>query len=452
MELFSWLYDLVVIYIFPLILVLGILVFIHELGHFLAAKFFGVRVERFSIGFPPRLFGVQIGETDYCISAVPLGGYVKMSGMIDESLDTEQMEQPPQDYEFRAKKTFPKVAIITAGVIMNFLLGIGIFWGVFWFEGEVVTPTTRIEVIPGEIADSLGLHSNDRFLSVNGVEVANWEDIQRELLANLGEATVFRLVRDGQEQEITFNWGNRESKDLIRLGMGPLLPAKVGRLAPDYPAAEAGLQSGDEIVAIGDSTIDSWSAMSRVIRANPGTLTPFRVLRDGDTLSLSITPRLVSARTAEGDSVQVGQIGIRPFYEHRRLSFWEAAKRGLSEALFLGGANIKGFGRVVSGVDNARDSLAGPLAIAKMIGDIAQESFTSLLRMMAMLSVVLAFVNILPIPALDGGHLVIILIEGILKRPLPLRVKLVVQQVGMLLLLMLMVFIFYNDIARFLSN
>ena len=452
MEFLTLIYTIIVDYVFPLIIVLGVLVFIHELGHFLAAKFFGVRVERFSIGFPPRLFGVKVGDTDYCISAVPLGGYVKMSGMIDESLDAEQMKRPPEPYEFRAKGTFPKIVIITAGVIMNFLLGVGIFWGVFWLKGETITPTTSVAITAGEIADSVGFKTNDKLLSINGVPVSNWEDVSRGILGSIGEETTFIVDRQGEQKSLFLDWGNRESKDIVRLGIRPQLSTLVGTLAADFPAKKAGLQKGDMILAINDSAITTWDEMSRIIRANPNREMPFQILRGQDTLIFSFAPKSITLTAADSSTQTVGQIGIRPGSDHRPLGFWESGRRGLAEALFFGQANIKGFSRVVSGVDDARDSIAGPLAIAKMVGDLAQESFIDLLRMMAMLSVVLAFVNILPIPALDGGHLVIIIIEGILKRPLPLNIKLVVQQVGMLILLLLMVFIFYNDIARWVSQ
>lgn len=448
----STVYSVVVDYIFPIILVLGVLVFVHELGHFLAAKLFGVRVERFSIGFPPRLFGTKIGDTDYCVSAVPLGGYVKMSGMIDESLDAESYSEEPKPYEFRAKPTWQKVIIITAGVIMNFLLGIGIFWGIFWFQGEQVTPTTRAVVVEGGIADSMGLKTGDRFVEIAGKPVEHWEDVGRSFLANLGEDTPFLVERNGDRLQFVFDWEGRESKDIVRVGMGPLLPARVGKVSPDYPAADAGLQRGDAIIAIGDSSVATWQEMTGIISGSAGTPLDFTIVREGETLDVSIAPRAYHYEDENGEEQVRGLIGIAPYMAHRKLDFGASLSRGFSEAVFLGGANVRGFSRVITGVDDARDSLAGPLAIAKMVGDVAKESLVDLLRIMAMLSVVLGIVNILPIPALDGGHLIIILIEGVMKRPLPLKVKLAIQQVGMLILLLLMIFIFGNDIARLTGN
>ena len=187
------------IYFLSIAFILSLLIFIHELGHFLAAKLFGVRVERFSIGFPPRLFGKKIGHTDYCISAIPFGGYVKLSGMLDESLDAESMEGEPQPHEFRSKNTFQKLIIISAGVIMNFLLAILILSGILWFKGEKIYPNTTVGFVQEQsIAAKMGLQNDDRILAINGQKISSWGEVTSAFLENVGNSIQIEVNRVGK--------------------------------------------------------------------------------------------------------------------------------------------------------------------------------------------------------------------------------------------------------------
>ena len=441
------------IYIISMIVVLSILVFVHELGHFLAAKMFGVRVERFSIGFPPRLFGVQYGETDYCISATPLGGYVKLSGMVDESMDAEQLNKAPEPYEFRAKPVYQQVVIITAGVIMNFILAVGILGGMVFMNGEPYNPSTTIGyVAEGGIADSIGVQVYDKILTINGHTPENWQQVEQLFFENIGKNTTFTIERNGEQKEFVLNWDNMTMNDFERFGIFEYLPAMVGDVSEGYPAAEAGLQKGDRIIAVNDSVIQSWIEMTGIVVKHPDQPLNFTYLRNGDTLQTSITPTGVAAKMQDGTETNVGRIGITRFTETREVGFAAAMVRGFNQCISIGQLNLRGFGRILSGKDSAKESLAGPLAIAQMAGDIADRNIWDLLPFMAYLSVVLAFINILPIPALDGGHLIIILIEGIRRKPLPLKAKIMVQQVGMAILLTFIVFVFYNDIARWIAS
>lgn len=438
-------------YIIPIIIVLGVLVLVHELGHFIAAKLFGVRVERFSIGFPPRLFGIKIGETDYCISAIPLGGYVKMSGMIDESMDTKTLTGAP--YEFMSKPTYQKVIIISAGVIMNFLLAVMILGGAVWFQGEPVLPTTTIGVVQeGGIADSIGLQKYDKVLAINNEPIENWQDIENGIIKNLGNDILFRIERDGRVLDILLEWKNLKMNDMERFGVGPLLPAVVGELSPGYPAAEAGLQPGDRILAINDSVITSWGDMTAIIHNNPEVPLTFTIQRGDETFDVVISPKSATVTDGDGNSYTRGLIGINYQVAYQKVSFFPAMAKGVQRAILFGKLNIKGFIRLITGEESTRDMLMGPIGIAKIAGDYAQGGYGNLVMLIAYLSVVLAIINILPIPALDGGHLVIILIEGIRRKPLPVRAKMIVQQIGMVLLLMLIFFVIFNDIIRIVST
>jgi regulator of sigma E protease len=440
------------IYIIAGVIVLGVLIFIHELGHFFAAKVFGVRVERFSIGFPPRLFGKKIGETDYCVSAIPLGGYVKLSGMIDESLDTNTLTGAP--HEFMSKPLYQKVIIITAGVLMNFLLAVVIFGGIAWIRGETILPTTTLAYVKeGSIADNMGFHQYDKILQVNGEPVQNWKDIEHSFLENFGKDTRYLVERGGEKIPIDVDWGNLKLKDTQQLGISPRIPAEVGELVPGYPAYDAGLKEGDRIIAINDSAISSWEEMTRMIRARPDIPIVLTVLRNSETLKINITPKIDADRDAEGNEIVVGKIGIGGPVTYIKYSFFPAMLKGFKDSIFWAKMNVTGFVRVITGKDSARDTLAGPFEIVKLAGDTARQSFLGLIPIIAILSVVLAMINILPIPALDGGHLIIILVEGIRNKPLSVKTKTVIQQIGMVFLLFLMIFIFYNDIARrFFSN
>jgi regulator of sigma E protease len=252
---------------------------------------------------------------------------------------------------------------------------------------------------------------------------------------------------------IHVEWGNLKLKDTQQLGISPLIPAEVGELVPGYPAYDAGLEEGDRIIAINDTAISSWEEMSLMINSKPGVPIELTVLRNGEMLNINITPKADDARDAEGNEIVVGRIGIGVPVAYINYSFLPAMLKGFKDSIFWAKMNITGFIRVITGKDSARDTLAGPIAIIKFAGDTASQSFLGLIPMIAVLSVVLAMINILPIPALDGGHLVIILIEGIRKKPLSVKTKTVIQQIGMVFLLVLMLFIFYNDIARqFFSN
>ncbi|RMF55772.1 MAG: RIP metalloprotease RseP [Calditrichaeota bacterium] len=438
-------------YILPIIIVLGVLVLVHELGHFLAAKLFGVRVERFSIGFPPRLFGIKIGDTDYCISAIPLGGYVKMSGMIDESMDASTLTGAP--HEFMSKPTWQKVIIITAGVIMNFLLAVVILGGALWMQGEAVLPTTTIGIVQeGGIADSIGLKKYDKILSINDTPVNNWQDIESIFLKHLGSDLTFVVERNGVPLTISLKWENLKLNDMERFGIGPLLPAVVGELTPGYPAQEAGLKPGDRILAIQDSSIESWTDMTTLISNNPEVPLTFTIQRGDSVFQTVITPKAVSYEDEEGNTQKRGLIGIGYKVLHKEISLPHAMYRGYQRAVLFGKLNITGFMRLISGEESTREMLMGPIGIAKVAGDYAQAGYENLILLIAYLSVVLAIINILPIPALDGGHLVIILIEGIRKKPLPVKTKMIIQQIGMVILLMLIFFVIFNDINRLFSG
>lgn len=436
------------IYLLSMLFVLSILIFVHELGHFLAAKLFGVRVERFSIGFPPRLFGVKIGETDYCISAIPFGGYVKLSGMIDESMDKETIKGEP--WEFMSKPGWQKVIILSAGVLMNFLLAVVILGASLYYQGEQLLPTTTVgEVVSGGLGEKIGFQKNDRIVAINGQPVHYWNDIASKFIENLGKDVYILVEREGRQVELVMSKDALSLDKSGQLDIAPLFPAMVGELTPGYPASQAGLQTGDRIVAIDGTPVHSWDDMTQIIRASPGKELVLTILRHGKQISVPIIPKSEQEVNEAGETETVGKIGIGPYVEHRKIGFFTSMVKGFENTIFVTQLNVKALGWLVTGKKSPKEILGGPIFITKMAGEFARTGFLNLLILVAHLSIMLAIVNILPIPALDGGHLAIIFLEGVRRKPLSIKTKMAIQQVGLAIILMLMFFLIFNDIRRF---
>ncbi len=456
------------------LLALTILVFIHELGHFLTAKYFGMRVERFSVGFPPTVFGRQVGDTEYVIGATPLGGYVKISGMIDESLDTEHTDNEPEPHEFRAKPVWQRIIVITAGVIFNVILAAIIFAGIKWSAGESFIPAENVEsiyVAEGSVAYGMGLRTGDRITAVNSNEFETFNQLTPgELLADTLTITV---DRQGESQTLV---GPRDIMTQISradqtvgspLGIS-FIPPVVGAVQEDYPAHQAGLQSGDRIVHVAGDTIRFWQEMAEALQGVGDASTTVRWLRPdsietsddrtpiaeterGRLYEATITPRYDedTERYLLGIATPTQEMLANDFgQQHRTFGIGEALVAGTTETWDYAKNIVVSLQRIIVGRDSLRDNLGGPVMIAQVTSDAASASALDFWRIVAILSVTLAIMNILPIPALDGGQLVFLIYEGITRRPPSTRVRLIAQQIGMLLLLGFMVFLIFNDILR----
>lgn len=347
--------------ILAIVFALGLIIFVHEFGHFSAAKLSGVKVNRFSIGFPPHILKKQMGETEYCLGIIPLGGYVKMAGMLDESLDQEIKGEP---WEFASKSTPKKVFIIIAGVIMNFILAAVIF---------------------GIITLKIGLP----------------------------------VVSDS-----------------------PV----VNQIIPDYPAAKAGMNAGDKITAINGQSIDSWKQLTQIVHGLPNKQISVTWIDNGETMHASVTTRS-ERQLIDGKLKEVGLLGIAPKISYREAGIFESIGSGFSQMWQWGKITGLSLKMLVTGEESVR-SIGGPIFIAKLAGQEARNGFLDLLNLIAIISINIGLLNILPIPALDGGQLAIILIEGAKGKPLKMKTRLVIQQIGMVLLLTFMIFVIFNDIAR----
>jgi regulator of sigma E protease len=351
--------------IFAFVIVLGILIFFHELGHFLVARFFGVGVEKFSLGFGPRLFGKTIGFTDYRISAIPLGGYVKMTGE-DPGVEIDPADIPRS---FTHKHVFKRMMIVAAGPFFNLILALFIIISIYLVSGAYVMKPT------------------------------------------------------------------------------------VGAVGENTPAAKQGLKTGDQIVAIDDIRLESWDEMARLITESNGRELRFSVLREGTSLTLRIMPELKVTKNLFGEDTERYLIGIGPSGDsfHKSLGPIEAVSESFKQTYRIAEMTVLSVVKMIQGTIS-RETLGGPIMIAQMAGEQAKEGAANFLFFIALLSINLGIINFLPIPVLDGGHLLFFMVEAIMGRPVNTKMREIAQQVGIFLLLLLMIYVFYNDINRLLFS
>lgn len=351
--------------IFALIVVLGVLIFFHELGHFLVARMFGVGVERFSLGFGPKLFGKTIGITDYRISVIPLGGYVKMVG------EEPDAELDPEDIpiSFTHKHVFKRILIVAAGPIFNFLLAVIIFFGIFQFSGLLV------------------------------------------------------------------------------------LKPVIGEVKEDTPAYRGGIQKGDRIQAIDGLTVTSWEDMAKIITASDGRPLAISVQRVESELVATVVPELKTYKNIFDEDVERYVIGVTASGEvfSKDLTLWQAFAESIIQTYMISALTIKSVVKLIQGTLSPK-TLGGPIMIAQMAGQQAREGLANLTFFIALISINLAILNFLPIPVLDGGHLVFFFIEALTGRPVSIRVREIAQQAGIFVLILLMIYVFYNDISRILLS
>lgn len=424
-----------------------ILVFVHELGHFLAAKLFGMRVERFSIGFPPRVWGFQKGDTDYCIGATPLGGYVKISGMIDESMDTDHLEKEPEDWEYRSKPVWQRIITITAGVIFNMILAFFIYFGMTYSNGKAVLPIQEsqgIYVPETSILNEIGFKTGDKIVGVNGKEVTYFSD-----LVSASELTSdnlnYSVLRNGENVNVPVTPNYLDSLQTRGfLDISYMLPSEISSVPAGRPAAEAGLKAGDKIVSADGEAVNYWVQLVEIIQ-EADTAINFGVMRGDSLFYASVMP--------DQESKTIGIASPNPQslgFERIEYGFFESIGEGYAQTVEQTTGILQGFARMLTGDISVTQNLGGPIAIANITREATdQAGWIGFWNITALLSITLAILNILPIPALDGGHLVFLLYEGITRREPSEKVRMVAQQIGFFLMIGLFIFVMFNDAFRY---
>ncbi|MBD1430423.1 RIP metalloprotease RseP [Sphingobacterium litopenaei] len=423
------------------ILALSILIILHELGHFLAARAFGIKVEKFYLFFDAwgvKLFKFKYKDCEYGIGWLPLGGYVKIAGMVDESMDTEQLKEEPKPWEFRSKPAWQRLIVMLGGIIVNVIVGILVFWMLVFKYGDSDFDNTKLwGVKPGIIGEKIGLKEGDKILSVNG-NPANL--FMKDLMTSevlMGDA-VLEVERQGQTVDITLpstmlNDVADHKKNEFVTPIFKMLP--VDTVAEDTRAEKMGLKKGDSIIAINGVMVERLDEFQNEVAKNKGKEIKLDIIRGTDSLQLV---------AAADTSSKLGFSNLPVVM--REYSFSESLPLGVSKAFSVITDNIKGFGKIFKGEVRADKALSGPVGIAKMFGD--EVDWTRFWNLVGVLSMALAFMNLLPIPALDGGHVVFLLVEMIQGKPLSDKFLETAQMIGFFILIALMLFTFGNDIIK----
>lgn len=427
-----------------LLLGLSILVGLHELGHLLAAKAFGMRVEKYSIGFPPKIWGKQIGETEYSIGAVPLGGFVKITGMIDESLDTKSLSAEPEPWEFRAKPAWQRLIVMLGGIIVNVITGVIIFILLVYSQGESFITKDELNkhgIVAYDLAQQLGLRTGDKMINVNGQDFDKYADL-RSAEVLLGTNGYYTVEREGEQVRIDIpNDLMDKLSDKNVDFFGVRTPFLVGEITEESNAEKGGLQEGDKFLTLNGQPIIYFDQFSDILDEMSGKSVHAVVDRAGVHKELNLE---VTEKGTVGFAVLQDTSLLR--LSHRDFSFGEAMGKGTVQAFNVVFYNIKAFGKMFSGDVSPSKSLSGPIGIAQFFG--GKWDWANFWRITGLLSMVLAFMNLLPIPALDGGHVMFLSWEIITGRKPSDKFLENAQKVGMVLLLGLMTYAIFNDVYK----
>jgi len=401
-----------------LFLSLSILIVLHELGHFLPAKWFNTRVEKFYLFFDPyfSLFKYKKGDTEYGIGWLPLGGYVKISGMIDESMDKEQMEGPPQPWEFRSKPTWQRLIIMLGGVTVNFLLGFLIYGMVLWSYGEEFLPNQNVKygIATDSLAQEMGLMDGDQIVKVGDAPFERFSPntIRKEIVLN--SANTIEVIREGRIKVLPIDesfigiLGSNANKG-FRL-IEPRTPFIIGALEKGYPAAEAGLKEGDQVISYNGIATPFFMDFFNLATNNPNARVDVGFLRGTDTMTVQIVTR-------EDGRIGAQRYGLGHFFdfERKEYSLAEALPAGFWKGVNFLGSQFKGFGQMFAGKVKVTESLGGFGTFTKLFPE-KWGDWEAFWNITALISLILAFMNLLPIPALDGGHVMFLLYEMITGR------------------------------------
>lgn len=417
--------------------VIGVLIFVHELGHFLAARRVGVRVLTFSVGFGPRLIGFTRNGTDYCVSAVPLGGFVKMAG---ENVGEDQTGKAD---EFLSKSRWARFQILIMGPVMNLVLAVGLLAFVL-YQGAYVPAYREMPPVVGAIekgspAEQSGLAVGDTILRADDQAVPTWEDLQAYISTKARREVTLLVERAGQSK--TFQVVPAADKyEVGDIGVFPVTHPKVRSVTAGDPADKAGIKANDVVVQVNDRPISYARQLSEEIGKHANDPIVVRILRDGRAQDIHVTPM-------QRGSLGVIGIGISDEVKRIEPGLLESVKLSVMENWQNAGLIFKTLGGLFTGATSPKQ-LMGPVGIAQLSGESAQNGIIPLLGLMAQISLNLGLLNLMPIPVLDGGHILIILLEGLARRSFSTRVKERMLLAGFVLLMMLMVTVIYNDLTR----
>jgi len=449
-------------YLLPFALALGVLILVHELGHYVVARWCGVKVLRFSIGFGKPLIVRRAGRdgTEWALAAFPLGGYVKMLDEREAAVAPEELHRT-----FNRQSVYRRFAIVAAGPLANFLLAIVLYWGLFVAGTDELRARVALSETP-QVAEAAGVRDGDLVLAVDEQSVRSWQDLRWILLQHtLDQREVVLRVRTLEDVEAFRRLDlagvriDDDSGDLIaRLGLKPWrpqIPAVIGRLVEGGAAARAGLQSGDEVTAIDGVAITSWSDLVQIVRDGAGRELRFDLRRDAAAFSVVVTPDEANEGGARVGRIGVGVADPAPgglsMFAEVRYGPLEAMAKAVRQTWETSVLSLRMIGRMFTG-EVSWKNLSGPVTIADYAGQTAQLGLSHYLKFVALISISLGVLNLLPIPVLDGGHLMYYTVEIIKGGPIPERVMEIGQQIGLALLVMLMAFAFFNDINRLISG
>ncbi len=429
--------------------VLGVLIFVHELGHFIVAKLSGIKVEKFSLGFPPTAISKKIGDTEYCLSWIPLGGYVKMAG--DDPSSDEIKGEP---WEFLSKPTLIKMAVVFAGPFMNFVFAFIVYWAIFTFSGQTVTQTTRID-IPEQrtgLAQALSFEVGDSIIAINNNKVNNWQDILELLTKYATDNLTFTIIRQNDTLNLKYN---NKIADLIQkgdIGIYPLMSTKIDQIQPSSPAAKAGLKEGDIIVEIDSTPVESFFQLKKIISHKPNQKVHIKYKRNNIINEVDIITDAMEVSDKYGKKIKIGILGIighLPF-EKIKLTPIAAIKQSFVQINKTIDQMLSFIKKLITRKISTK-YMGGPIYIVQLSGKMAKAGLESLFNFMALISLNLGLINLFPIPMLDGGYLLIFAIEGITRKKLSLKQQSIIQYIGFAFLILLTVLVMYNDIIRLIK-
>lgn len=425
-----------------------ILVFVHEFGHFAAAKLCKMKVDKFYLFFDffnLRIFKFVKGDTEYGLGVFPLGGYVKVAGMIDESMDKDFVNQPPQPWEFRSKPVWQRMFVITAGVIMNTLLAFAIFYTINLSEGKQKMETRMVGYVsPGSVAMKNGILPGTEIEAINGLPVQYWDDVRGNLfIESMGEDVTLDVAMGPVKQKIFIPKSQLVDVNERTFGIFPIqMEPMIQQVAESGPAKDLGLQKGDIITEANGNPIMHSQQFVDIIKSNAGKDIAVKWNRNGTIMSGNIKP-------AADSTVGIGIGKYTGVVKNIDYNVITAIPQGFKDLWHYGVVLfVKSMWKIIKGDIAFSKAVGGPVKIAQYAGQSAEGGFLSFLGFMAMLSITLAIINILPFPALDGGHFMFLLYEGIFRKPVSHKIQIVVQNVGFIILMAFMAFVVYNDIIH----